>query len=808
MYNRTTSPRSMSSARGASPQRRHSLMALAVAAALSSGLPTAALAQAADAANVVYELPAQPLDIALSQLARRAGLQLLANNELVKGRQAPALPPTRGLQAALDALLRGSGLRGRVEGTTLLVEAAPAAAAAAETVLPVVRVRASGAQEQSGGASAGYRVKQAGVSGFSEQAIIDTPYSVKVLPAELLANQRVETIAALDRLDAGVTDSATNAGWYGSPHIRGFALDNASNFRFNGQMMINQQATGLENKERVEVLKGLSAMQAGFAAPGGLINYVTKRPLVGALSDLHVSATQFGNAKLHADLSRRSEDGRFGVRLNAAAEEERSYVREVDGGRQFIAVAGDWRVTPDTLLEVDLEHERRNQTSQPTLSANTAGRLPERFNPRTFLGQKWATYPTQFTLLSGKLEHFLSDKWSVLAEANWMKLKRDQKTFYLDAISPSGDADVYHYYDPDQTREPANARLMVKGRFDTGAIAHELAAGVTAHRFEAHWTNGFWGQIGTTNIYDPVLIANPLPSAGKSGLARRDKEGSLFVNDVMAFGEAWMIHLGGRYAMREQRGYDIDSGIEDYRYKKNVFSPSAALVFKPSPSISAYLSYIEGLEQGGTAPLGTTNQDEQLNPLTSKQWEAGVKADMLEGLSAELALFRIDKPAEYTDAANTYVQSGLQRHQGVELSMAGKLGCEWTVFGSAMLLDAALKATGDASTQGKRPTGVPKHRVALTAEYSPRPMAGWTFAGNWTRTGDRPLNAVNTGEFASAFDVLGLAARYETKFGNTPATLRLNIDNLFDRFYWASAAYGSLTASAPRTVSASLSLKF
>lgn len=782
--------------------------ALALAAALALTQAPAARAQPADPAGMVYELPAQPLDAALSQLARRAGLQLLANNELVKGRQAPTLPATRGLQAALDALLRGSGLRGRVEGNTLLVERAPVAASMSETVLPAVKVRASGTQEPSSDASSGYRTKQSGLAGFGEQALIDTPFSVRVLPAELLANQKVDTIAGLDRLDASVTDSAANAGWYGSPHIRGFALDNASNFRFNGQMMINQQATGLENKERVEILKGLSAMQAGFAAPGGLINYVTKRPVTGALSDLHLSVSQFGNTKLHGDLSRRSNDGRFGLRVNMAAEQERSYVREVDGKRRFIAIAADWRVTPDTLLEIDLEHERRNQTSQPTLSATTIGRLPEHFDPRTFLGQRWATYPTQFTLLSGKLEHFLSEKWSVVAEANWMKLMRDQKTFYLDAISPSGAADVYHYYDPDQTREPVNARLMAKGRFETGAIGHELAAGITAHRFEAHWTNGFWGQIGTTNIYDPVSIMNPLPSVGKAGLARRDKESSLFVNDVMSLGEAWMLHLGGRHAMREQRGYDIESGIEDYRYKKNVFSPSAALVFKPLAHVSTYVSYIEGLEQGGTAPLGTTNQDEQLNPLTSKQWEAGVKADLLDGLSAELAMFRIDKPAEYTDSANTYVQNGLQRHRGIELSMTGKLGREWAVFGSTLLLDAALKQTGDASTQGKRPTGVPKHRLALTAEYSPRLLTGWTLAGNWTRTGDRPLNAANAGAFAPAFDVFGLAARYETRFGTTPATLRLNVDNLFDRFYWAGTAYGSLTAGAPRTVSGSLRLKF
>jgi outer membrane receptor for ferric coprogen and ferric-rhodotorulic acid len=285
----------------------------------------------------------------------------------------------------------------------------------------------------------------------------------------------------------------------------------------------------------------LSALQAGFAAPGDLINYVTKRPAAEPVNDLHLSATQDGNAKLHADLSRRSEDGRFGVRLNAALEEERSHVRKIDGDRQFLALAADWRVTPDTLLQMDVEHERRDQTAQPDLFADVNGRLPSGFNPRTFLGQSWATYPTE---------------------------------------------------------------------------------------------------------------------------------------------------------------------------------------------------------------------------------------------------------------------------DGLEVALTGKLGREWTVFGSAMLLDTELKDTGDPATRGKRPAGVPRHRVALTVEYSPQRLPAWTFAGNWTHTGNRPLDAANTGDFAPAYNVFGFGARYVTRFGGTTATLRVNVDNLFDKHYWAGAQYGQLTAGVPRTVSASASFRF
>lgn len=778
---------------------------IALAVTLAVGAMFAPATVRAQEATTNISIAAQPLGQALNELARQANLQLIFPPQLVAGKTAPSVSGTLTAREALERLLAHSGLVASVEGTAVIIKTAAPASRSAEATLSAIHV---GASADSASAASGYRARQSAVAGFTEQAIIDTPFSVKVLPTELLTNQKVESISSIDRLDASVTAAGSNPGWYSSPAIRGFDLDNWSNFRHNGQFLVNQQATGLENKERVEILKGLSALQAGFAAPGGLINYVTKRPTSDALTDLHLSTTHYGNAKIHADLSRRSDDGRFGLRMNAAVEDERSHVRKVDGDRSFVALAADWQLTRDTLLQVDVEYEKRNQTAQPALRQDVNGDLPSDVDPRRFLGQSWARYPTEFTLVSGKLEHFLNEQWSVALDANWMKLERDQDTIYLLGIQPNGDADAYLYHSPEQTREPASGRLTVKGRFDTGPVAHELAFGASTYRHEARWVgNDYWDVLGTTNIHAPVRFANPSPVLADPGLARRDEETGLFVNDVLSFGEAWKLHLGGRYAVRDQKGFDTETGAETSHYRKSVFTPSAALVFKPRPNISTYVSYVEGLEQGGTAPLGTTNQSEEMPPLTSEQWEIGVKADISPALAVEAAVFRIDRPSEYVNAANTYVQDGLQRHQGLELALTGKLTQEWTLFASALFLNAEFRKTDDPSTEGNRPAGTPEQRMALTAEYSPLALPGWTFGGNWTHTGSRPVNDANRGESAPAYDIFGLGARFETKAAGTPMTIRVNVDNLFDTFYWADARR-TLTPGAPRTVSASVSLRF
>ena len=707
---------------------------------------------------------------------------------------------SRALRAALFGLLSGGAAQaGAIEAET----------GTADLALPTVTV--TGARGADGSAADGYRVRRSGIAGFSDQDLLDTPSSVKALPSELLLNQKIDTIAGIDRLDASVGSSAASPGWFSSPTIRGFALDNASNFRYNGQTMVNQQASALENKERVEILKGPSALQAGFSAPGGIINYVTRRPDGAAVTDVHLSATQYGNYRVHADVSRRSDDGRFGLRVNAAFEDERSYVRDIDGKRSFLSLAADLRIAPDTLLQFDVEHERRDQNAQPFLERSN-GRLLAGFDPRTFLGQSWTRYPTEFNLLSGKLEHAFNEQWSLTLDAGWMKLRRDQNQIWSVAnIQPDGTGTVALYYSPDQTREPVNAKLTINGAFATGPLAHQLAFGLQAHEFKSRYGSGFWGNIGTNNIYRPVAIANPNVTVPASALAEQTKERGAFFNDAIGLGDAWTLHLGGRYADRRQMRYNTNTGALTRNYEKTVFTPSAAILFKPAANVAGHVSYIEGLEGGGEAPVGTTNVGAQLAPLVSKQWEAGVKADLAGGLSTEATLFRIEKAAEFTqtngDGTRTYVQDGLRRHQGLELSLTGRLSRAWTVFASAMLLDAELAKTNLPATEGKRPADTPRQRLAATVEYAPGGPGSWTFSGNWTHTGEREVVAENTGEAAPAYNIFGLGARYQTRIAGTPATLRLNVDNAFNKRYWAYAST-YVNAGAPRTASASVALHF
>ncbi|MCV5656037.1 TonB-dependent receptor plug domain-containing protein, partial [Escherichia coli] len=65
---------------------------------------------------------------------------------------------------------------------------------------------------------------------------------------------------------------------YDNISIRGLLVENRGNYRLNGSLpVINLIDIPMENKERVEVLKGASSLYYGFVPPSGIVNFVTRR---------------------------------------------------------------------------------------------------------------------------------------------------------------------------------------------------------------------------------------------------------------------------------------------------------------------------------------------------------------------------------------------------------------------------------------------------------------------------------------------------------------------------------------------------
>ena len=205
----------------------------------------------------------------------------------------------------------------------------------------------------------------ADVTGFGDVPLKELPLSATVIDQRQIEASGARRLADLTRFDASVSDAYNAPGYWDFLSIRGFTLDNRFNYRREGLPISAETTIPLDNKERIEILKGTSGIQAGTSAPGGLVNYVVKRPTEQDLREVQARSRQprqrAGRGRPGRPLRRRRA---FGYRLNVAQERLRPLVRNLDGERSLVALATDWRVSRDSVLEGEFEWSRKSQPSQ------------------------------------------------------------------------------------------------------------------------------------------------------------------------------------------------------------------------------------------------------------------------------------------------------------------------------------------------------------------------------------------------------------------------------------------------------------
>jgi iron complex outermembrane receptor protein len=432
--------------------------------------------------------------------------------------------------------------------------------------------------------------------------------------------------------------------------------------------------------------------------------------------------------------------------------------------------------------------------------------------------QPWARpVETESGNLGLRFEYNVAPDWRVTVAANKHWFKRDDFTafpygcsnegegFYPGYCS-NGDYDVYDYQSVGERKTPIGAQAMVQGKFVTGSVRHALTVGTSMSRRSDYFGNYVYDFAGSSNIYRNVIVppAPGNPTTGPVLEQLRDKERALFAQDIITLSPKVTLHTGARYVEVKRERFAQQAPAKAF------VLPSVALVYAVAPDWNVYGSVSHGLEYGGIAPMGTTNEDTPLDPSRSRQFELGVKGIVGQGLTMSAALFQIRKGLEYTDASDTFVRNGQQTHRGLELSADGKLGSHLDYSFSLMALDTNQQGTGSASIDGKRVTNVPELKASAWAEYEVPSIPALKVNGLWQYAGDKAFDEENR-TIVPGYHVFGLGTSYALKTGDTKVTLRARVDNVFDKFYWRDVTPdlgGYLIPGAPRTFRVSAQFDF
>ncbi len=691
--------------------------------------------------------------------------------------------------------------------------AASSTDAPAETTLPQVTV-----QEKSAPVAAPYAGGQVTTGGrvglLGDKDFMETPFNTIGYTEQFVQDRQAQTITdVIAATDPTVFSNGVSGAWSENYLIRGFS-SNSYDMTLGGLYgMAPYYRTTPEMFERIDVLKGPSALLNGMppgGSVGGSVNLVPKRATnapITRLTTTYMSDSQFGG---HIDVGRRfGADQQFGVRVNGVYRNGDGPVDKQERKAALASVGLDWR-GDRARVSADF-YNSDDHVNGVTRGINLAPgvAIPKAPKASSLLNPDWSHVKNKdkASMLRGEFD--LTDQTTAYAAFGVSKTNYE----YNGAIS----AQVLNAEGDFKTsmgqlafeQHKRSADVGVKGKMQTGPIGHQWAVNAThyAHKQDDYGRRSVPGADWTTNIYNPVW-GPEAPFVAPHISHTEVRLSSIGVADTLSFaGDSVQLTLGVRRQKVVSDVYNVTSGARTSRYDESATSPAAALLVKASQNVSLYTNYIEGLSKGDTAPMTAANAGEVFAPYKTKQKELGAKIDM-GAFAHSFSVFEITRPSSYTDpVTNIYSFGGEQRNRGLEWSFWGEAVRGVRLMGGAAYTLPKLTQTAGGVNQGKVATGVPKLQGKLGAEWDVPAVQGLTLTGSATAVSKQYISADNS-LWAPGRVTYDLGARYATKISGTPVTFRATVLNATNKAYWGMPLLSSLALGAPRTFALSASVDF
>ena len=679
------------------------------------------------------------------------------------------------------------------------------------------------------------------VSGFGDVSANELPFSTTTITRATLEDIGARRVSDALRLDASVTDAFNSPAYWDILSVRGFTLDNRYNYRREGLAISAETMIPMDNKERVELLKGTSGIQAGTSSPGGLVNYVVKRAPTNVdqtIRNITISYGQGNNRSVAADLGGRfGEMAEFGYRFNVAHEELDPYIRNTKGNRDLVALAMDWRLKAGTVLDIEIEKSRREQIGFIGYSI-LDNVLPAPVDPRINLTRQPWSVPGVFNALTGsvKLRQELNDGWQWTTQYGAQRLKTDDRLTYaygyncyaIPNIFSSPDNLCNRFtrdgkYEIDDFRSENEKRFVdvlqteISGSANIKGFKHNFTLGVLRQRqLDRLPPYQAWNLAGEGSIYGGST-SNPDPTPTFANTNRSEYSNELTVKDHVELTTRTSIWMGLRQvALNRSSKQNTTGNTYPSHHEGRINLPWLAISSKIDQKI-IYASHGHGVEQlvVPNSPLWTTQAGQQLGVGRSRQTELGLRSmEKRDSIGWNLAVFQIERPLAYDEDTGPGVfqrrLDGKQTHNGLELGASLMQG-PWRFGSQAQWLKAKISDVQQTtSSVGTTPLNVPKFVFRGMAEYRYSSVPGLRTGLRVSHEGQR--NVTEDGAIQlPAWTTLDATGHYDAKINNVASTWTLGIDNLADKRYWRESpkqfGHYYLYPGAPRTFRATVQFR-
>lgn len=570
-------------------------------------------------------------------------------------------------------------------------------------------------------AQAAYAEPNATSATRMELPLRDIPQTIGVVNAELLRAQGATSMQDAMR-NVPAVSVHLGEGRRDQILIRGFS---ALNDQFvDGVRDDSPYYRDLSNVERIEVVKGPASVLYGRGSSGGLVNRITKSPLPqGVLADLSTLGGSYGNKRTSADFGMPVLNDRLSFRLTGAYEDTGSFRQNFNLERYAVSPSLLWKAAQNSefVFQSDnLIDQRRPDRGIPSLNGT-----PAPVNIGAYYGDPAHDYLDN--KVYGQTLRFEQhvDRWTI--RNNFRHTAYDNSYFNTQATGTSivngtvmvsreqynTTATQQNFFN--QTEALTSARLL---------FGHNLLVG-TEYGEQSRDTLRYNGTAAKVALYNPVLTpavpgTNPSTNNIFDGTVA-----AVYAQDQIDFGLGFKALIGGRFDYYKQSLDDRSAANLDLKRIDRQFSPRAGLVYQPTHWASVYASFSRSFQPSGEGLSLAANATE-LKPELTTNYEVGSKFDFFGGrISSTVSLFRLDRDnVKTTDPANPskLLPLGLQRTEGVDLSVSGRVMKHLEVYGGYAYLDArtvrSTSFSSGVSLQGKRAALVAPHSFNLWSTYS------------------------------------------------------------------------------------------
>ncbi len=643
-----------------------------------------------------------------------------------------------------------------------------------------------------------YKVDSATGAMRTDTSMLDTAQSINVIPEIVLEEQLATTLGEALQNDASV--SAGTQKWNREVfYLRGFELSSSNGYLRNGHSLFTHYMLPIETLESIEVIKGPSSLLYGRAAPGGLINMVSKKPTEAPRVNLGTNFDDLGSTHHHIDVSGKLNEsgtvrGRT-VMVKQDSVESRKYAtgeeRERDrflGYGVIEADLSDWGL-------VSFNYEKTNDKAPLDtgtwldLNGNVIG------DRDTIRDANWSFIENDVENWGVDLDLYLSSQWRANLSFNSQEMKRHR---YDSMPTPTANTIVDGSYilnkpfDRHDTWKTKAFHADLHGDFTALNVDHQVLLGVNGQFYD-------YAQLRVKN--KTVIDVNPGENPVNPGLdyhnATEPYESDnnyygFYVQDLVTFNDQWQALVGGRYDMYFADGMTSTDKVVKGANDSESFSPKAGIIYHPSDNGSIYANYSESFN-----PVDNVVNDDgsvtERKPEESRQYEVGTKWELMDSrLLLTVAAFDIEKSNISISEGGITTQNGIQRHIGAELGAQGQVSDKLFVMMSGMYLDANFDKHD--KYQDKAPANVPEWSGSVWTRYALTENTAFNLGAFYE--GARWADNANTVKLDSyvRFDT---GASHSIKSDYVNWDFRFNIENLFDTDYVAgtggSTAEGVVT---------------